>query len=65
MIPAFLRPEVWPTRLTIVRAPVRPKLRLTAPEFTACLLLLSRGKTLVQALTAIEAQRRFIATYHL
>lgn len=63
MIPAFLRPERVPTTLTIVRAPATDKLTLSAPEFTACVQILARGKTLRQALEAIRAQRQFLATF--
>lgn len=61
--------RVWVLRdvlvtLRIVRKPPT-KLRLTAQELTVCVQLLSRGKSLADALEAIELQRAFIAQYHL
>jgi len=49
--------------LRIVRKPT--KLRLTAKEMSVCVLLLGQGKTLADALEAIETQRAFIAQFHL
>lgn len=50
--------------LRIVRkAPA--KLKLTAQEMSVCVLLISRGKTLADALDAIETQRAFIEQFHL
>ena len=62
-----LRPlrAVLVTLRIVARPPVQTKLKLTAPEMTACVLLLSRGKTLPQALASIEAQRAFIAQFNL
>lgn len=51
--------------LRIVRKPAPTKLKLTAQELTVCVQLLGRGKTLADALEAIEAQRAFIAQFHL
>lgn len=53
------------TRLRIVGRPVPPKVKLTSQELTVCVQLLGRGRTLVQAIDAIETQRAFIAQYHL
>jgi hypothetical protein len=50
--------------LRIVRT-APPKLKLTATELTVCLQLLARGRTLADALEAIETQRAFIARFHL
>ena len=51
--------------LRIVRRPAPTKLRLTAKEMSVCVQLLGRGKTLADALEAIETQRAFIAQFHL
>lgn len=50
-------------RLVATKPPT--KLKLTAQELTVCVRLLGQGKTLADALEAIEIQRAFIAQYQL
>jgi hypothetical protein len=62
--PTVLQSEVWPyASVEVIRAePVTTKLHLSARETIAYRELLSRGRTVLQALESIQAQRALLAS---
>jgi len=64
---AVLTPEVVPyASVVVIRdEPVTTKLHLTAREFTACTELRAQGRSLVDALRAIQSMRAFLASFPL